>query len=188
MWSIQEVQANDTARSNPRDSKTASYKRGNPPRTSAHSGSLGDLLPRSQSGEPLVEGSESGVRCGPFHQVASRLGVAVDAALRPLMPAYIEGRELREKLQLTVRQVVVNPVRQGPPILARFITIGEPRNNDARSGAFATLRIETIPYMPSEILFVGRAGVTFLVTERIDSKRAVSGADGDSTKSRVERL
>lgn len=55
--------------------------------------------------------------------------IASDRAPGLLMPADIEGAELREKLKRAERQVVVYPVRQRSPIAAPalVVQVSEPK-------------------------------------------------------------
>jgi len=57
------------------------------------------------------------------------------------MPADIEGAGLREKLKRAVRQVVVYPVRQRPPIAAPalVVQVSEPRHGYASHSPHAVL-------------------------------------------------
>src|SRR6516162_9210573 len=78
-------------------------------------------------------------------QAPARRDKAVDPALGTLVPPDVEGRELREELELAVRQVVVDPPSHRPPVGALSISIGKPRNDDCGQRAHAAPSVPPIP-------------------------------------------
>src|SRR5215470_17064803 len=72
---------------------------------------------------------------------------AVDPALWTLVPPDVEGRELREELQLAIRQMVMDPPRHCPPVRTLGVSIGKPRNHNCGHGAHAASSVSPIPDM-----------------------------------------
>jgi hypothetical protein len=66
---------------------------------------------------------------GP-RQTPARRDKALYPALRALVPPDVECRELREELQLAVRQVVMDPPGHRSPVGAFSVSVGKPRNDD----------------------------------------------------------
>jgi len=65
-------------------------------------------------------------------QTPPRRDEAVDPALWALVPPNVEGRELREELQLAIREMVMDPPSHCPPVSALSVLIGKPRNDDGK--------------------------------------------------------
>src|SRR5690606_1478237 len=114
-----------------------------------------------------------------FSQETLRIGVAVDRPPRPLVPADVEGGQLREELEPTVRQVVVNPPGERPPVSILLVAVEEPGYDDAGHGAHTSVGVAAVPDVRGVGLLVGRAVVTVPIAVFVDGRRAVSGTDGD---------
>ena len=81
--------------------------------------------------EGISLGMDSRVILQPWsRQTASRRDEAVDPALWTLMPPNVEGRELREELQLAIREMVMDPPSHCPPVGA--VRNAHPRSKRAR--------------------------------------------------------
>src|SRR3954453_13241842 len=93
------------------------------------------------------------VRQSRFGQYATRRRETRNTPPRELVPAEIECGKLRKKLQLAVRQVVVNPPRHGLPGHAVVQSIDQPRHDDARQGSHAAVFAAPVPDMSRSIAF-----------------------------------
>ena len=81
--------------------------------------------------EGISLGLDSRVILQPWsRQTAPRRDEAVDPALWTLMPPNVEGRELREELQLAIREMVMDPPSHCPPVGA--VRNAHPRSKRAR--------------------------------------------------------
>src|SRR5205814_6786876 len=87
------------------------------------------------------------VRHAGAGQIPPRRNEAVDLTFRLLLPSDIERAEFREKLQLAVGEVIVDPPRHRLPWGALQQAIGEPRDDDAGHGAHAPSCIAAVPDM-----------------------------------------
>ena len=87
-------------------------------------------------------------------QCARWLDITSDAAFRPFVPRDIERAEFGKKIEVAVRKVVVNPIRQCSPVCTLCVTIRKIWNNNARGSAFEPFGIDVIPNMASVIAFI----------------------------------
>src|ERR1700720_883065 len=101
----------------------------------------------------------------------------LDFAFWVLLPADVKRAELREKLQLAVREVVVDPPRHRLPRGALQQAISEPRDDDASRGAHAPTCIAAVPDVTPIIALVRSAIMMVRVAERVYRGRPVSRTD-----------
>ena len=78
------------------------------------------------------------------------------------MPPDVERAELWEELKLAIGQVVVNPVRYGPPI-GGIVSLDKPRDHDTRHCSAQTILVPPVPDMRSVVALIGTAVVPLLV-------------------------
>jgi hypothetical protein len=82
-------------------------------------------------------------------------------------------QELREKLQLTVRQVVVDPPRHRLPSDTLGHAIDQPGHDNRRQRAHAAVLVATIPHVAGAILFVRRAAQPMATAKIVDLWRTI---------------
>jgi hypothetical protein len=127
-------------------------------------------LTRSQPRKTGIQFGMRAVVIGHFRsrQAALRGDKAVDPALRPLMPADVEGGQFREELQLAARQVVTDPPCKGAPIRTVAVAVGKPWHDDGGHGPHSACGIATVPNMAAVIAEVRSAAEPMLVAELVD--------------------
>src|SRR6516165_7682585 len=113
---------------------------------------------------------------------------AVDPPLWLLVPTDIEGGELWEKLQLAIRQMVVDPPCHRLPRGASGIAVGKPRHDDRGHRADKAVAVATVPDMAGGVAFVRAATLVPCVAEGVDRQRPVGGAHRNPAKGRLQRL
>ena len=91
-----------------------------------------------------------------------------DVAPGQLVPADIEGGELREKLQLAVRQMVVDPPRHRLPRNAVVQAVDQSRHDDAGHRSHAAVLAALVPDMPSSVALIRTAVLKMRIPVRID--------------------
>src|SRR5713101_9521118 len=77
-------------------------------------------------------------------QAALRGDKAIDPPSRLLMPADVEGGQFGEELQLTVRQMVMDPPGECAPICTVAVAVGKPWHDDGRHRPHSTRGIATV--------------------------------------------
>lgn len=102
-----------------------------------------------------------------LRQTAFGVGIAVDAAHRILMPTDVECRKLREKIQRTVWQVVMNPPCHVGPLATARDVVHQPGNDDARSSTVQPFGIGVVPDMSSVVGLIAGAVEPFPVAKII---------------------
>ncbi len=128
------------------------------------------------------------VRHAGSGQIAARRNEAVDLTLRLFLPADVERAELREKLQLAVGEVIVDPPRHRLPLGAFQQAIGKPRDDDAGHGPDAPSRIAAVPDMAPIVALVRSAVVVVRVAKRVYRGRPVSRTDRQPSECRLQRF
>src|SRR6516162_8022053 len=121
-------------------------------------------------------------------QTTPRRDEAVDPALWTLVPPNVEGRELREELQLAIREMVMDPPSHCPPVGALSVLIGKPRNDDRGQRAHAAASVPTIPDVAGIVPLVRCATQAMRVAEGVHRRSAIGRTDRQPTKSRLQGL
>src|SRR3569832_889244 len=128
-----------------------------------------------------------------FGQAASGIDVAVDAPHRTLMPVEVEGAEFREEVHPRIRQVIVDPPCQLPPVARSVKAIPHRGHDDARRGAHMTTGIAPVPDVAGMAVLVERAiiarpaGAHHPVAQRVDLTVAIGAADRDAAEAILQR-
>ncbi len=120
--------------------------------------------------EPRIRLCEGHIRWVAAKQITCWLDVAVDASFRLLVPTDIERGEFWKELKLAIRKMIVNPIRERPPIGSVGVAVCKPRNNNACRGALETSGIQVIPDMTGKVLVVRRAIVALFVAQSVDGR------------------
>lgn len=112
-----------------------------------------------------------------FGQAPARGDEAVDAPPRAFVPLDVERTELREKLQVRIGQVVVDPPGHRPPVGTVRVFVREPGDDHAGGRAHMAVRVAAIPDMAGIVLFVRRAVQLVPVSEIVERGRAKTAPD-----------
>src|SRR4051812_10121766 len=117
-----------------------------------------------------IEVEESG-----FSQKPTWRDVAVNRALWRFVPSDIESEELREELQLTVREIVVNPPSHRLPGDALSHPIDQPGHDDRRQRAHMAFLVASIPDVAGAVLLVRRAAQPMTAPKLVNLRRTIGG-------------
>lgn len=104
------------------------------------------------------------------------------------MPANIEGAQLGEELELAVGQMVVDPVRHGPPVSALLVAINKPRQHHTSHGSTVPVLVAVVPDVACIVALVRAAVVALFIAQRVDGRRAIRRPNGHAPKSLLQRL
>ena len=94
----------------------------------------------------------------------------------------MERGKFREKLQLAIREVVMNPPGHRPPVGALGVTVRKPWDDHCGQSPYATPSNAPIPDVTSIVALVGRAAQAMRIAEGIDRRSTIGGADRYPTK------
>src|SRR5262245_38598596 len=112
-----------------------------------------------------------------FSQKPTWRNEAVNRPFWRFVPSDIESEELREELQLTVREIVVNPPSHRLPGDALGHPIDQPGHDDRRQRAHMAVLVASIPGVAGAGLFVRRAAQPGAAPKVVDLRRTIRGAD-----------
>jgi len=145
------------------------------PRPSSSSDNSSISLPAVLGEEGISLGMDAPVILHPWpRQTAPRRDEAVDTALWTLVPPNVEGRELREELQLAIRDMVMDPPSHCPPVGALSVSIGKPRNDHRGHRAHAAASVATIPDVAGTVPLVRCATQAMRVAEGVHRGSAIT--------------
>lgn len=131
---------------------------------------------------------ESVVWLPAAEQKALRISEAKDTALRTIVPIDVECSELRKELEPAVREAVMYPVGQRPPVLGMGITVREPRYHYAGRGPATALGVQMVPYVSGVVLLVRSAVMALLIPYSVHRGGSIRRADRDPAKRRIQWL
>ncbi len=104
-----------------------------------------------------------------------------------LLSIEIESSLLWEELHFTVRQMVKQPVSNGPPISPALIPVSKPRDHDTSRCFGITGSRPEILDMPCVVLLVGSTGEPFVMAHLVHRTTAIRGPHSQPAIGRMNR-